>query len=105
MDRQAAINTSHFSSRPCSHFHFDVIIISSPPIVTGLRASIYTHWLQGEKKRARFKSLVVPNDHRQTVRRFQTEGKSEVKSLVACVSVFPDLTVSFNMPQHSFVYF
>lgn len=50
MDRQAAINTSHFSSRPYSHFHFDVITISSLPIVTGLQASIYTHWLQGKKE-------------------------------------------------------
>lgn len=50
MDRQAAINTLHFSLRLCSHFHFDVIIISFLLIVTGLWASIFTHWLHGKKR-------------------------------------------------------
>lgn len=84
MDSQAAINTSHFSSRPYSHFHFDVIIISFPPIVTGLRASIYTHWLQGEKKEQDLKVLLfqTTTDRQSDVFRLKAKVMSRVWSHV-----------------------
>lgn len=81
----------HFSFRLCSHFHFDVIIISFPLIVTGPRASIYTHWLQGKKERKIWKSCCPKRTQTgsQTFSlRGQTEGKCDVRSSVTCASQF-----------------
>lgn len=92
MDRRVAINTPHFSLWLRSHFHFDVIIISFLLIVTGLLASIYNHWLHG-KKRIRFESPVVPNEHRQAVRRVTSRVQLDVRQSFLFIYYF-------NIEQH-----
>lgn len=108
MDRQAAINTLHsFFLRLCSHFHFDVIIISFPLIVTGLRASIYTHWLHGKQESKIWKPCC--SKRTQTGSQTSSLGGTDGRQMWlrefghSCTTGFPDQTVSFDVPHLWFV--